>query len=150
MANYDDPVAAAEEAAEAMRALAHATRRFTDPSDTYWTMGSILAIASRFASVLEQVAQAHRDHLESAHDDKGRRTAGSVFGLSAAQELHRAAMLQTEAFRRLDQASQSSGRIAWYADEPENRTPVTLAAATPVVPSDGARRPTQRVSEPGL
>ncbi len=150
MANDDDPVAAAQEAAEAMRALALATRRFADPADASWAMGDVLAIASRFIQVLEQVAQAHRDQLAFAHDDTGRRTAGRAFGLSAAVDLHQAAIAHAEVFRRLDRAAQSSGRIAWYSDDPAHRVPVSLAAGHTVEAVTTPRRSLQRVSEPGL
>ncbi|WNB86445.1 hypothetical protein [Cellulomonas sp. ATA003] len=149
MPNDDNPVAAAEEAAQAMRALAHATRRFDDPADTYWAMGNILAIATRFSQVLEQVAQAHRDNLQAAHDDNGHRTAGRALGLSAAQHLHQAAIMQGEALHRLDLAAQSSGQIAWYADDPATRTPVALVTG-PTVASERSSRPIRHVSEPSL
>lgn len=149
--NFDDPVVAAEHAAEAMRALAHATRTFDDPSDTYWTMGNVLAIASRLIQVLEQVGEAHRDNIELAHDDGGHRTAGRAFGLSAAENLHKAAIVHTEGYRRLDQASQSSGRIAWYPDEPAKRTRVPpLAAGAQVIPMDSASRRIHQIPEPEL
>ncbi len=148
MGNHDDPVAAAAEAAEAMRALAHATQRLDNPSDLTWTLGDVLAITSRLIQVLEQVGHAHRDHAQSAHDNSGRRTAGRAFALSAAADLHQAAITHAEAFRRLDRAAQSSGRIGWSAPEPANRTPVPLAAR-PAVMVDSSSRPVQD-AEPGL
>ncbi|WP_165350352.1 hypothetical protein [Xylanimonas protaetiae] len=144
---------AAENAAEAMRALAHATRTFEDPADTYWTLGNILAITSRFIQVLEQVADAHRAQIDRAHDDDGRRTAGRAFGLSAATNLHQAALALGDGYRRLDEASRTSGRIAWYADVPARRTLVPRAVNdAKVVPLTGGGRPEPQPPyvEPGL
>ena len=107
-------------------------------------------LSIEFIQVLEQVAQAHRDHAASAHDDTGRRTAGRAFGLSAAVDLHQAAIAHAQAFRRLDRAAQSSGRIAWYPDDPAHRVPVTLAAGHTVEAVTTSSRPIMRVSEPGL
>ena len=126
--NDDNPVAAAENAAEAMRALAHATRSFDDPADTYWTLGGILSTASRFIQVLEQVAEAHRSRIDQAHDDDGRRTAGRAYGLAAAADLHTVALTLSDVYRRLDHASQNSGRISWYPEPPVASAQATAKA----------------------
>lgn len=41
MADYDRPAPSADEAAEHLRALAHATRHFQDPGETYWVLGDL-------------------------------------------------------------------------------------------------------------
>ena len=43
MATFDNPAVDADEAAEALRALAHASRVLTDPGDTYRVLGSLSA-----------------------------------------------------------------------------------------------------------
>ncbi|WP_104129507.1 hypothetical protein [Cryobacterium sp. N21] len=43
MSTFQDPIADADEACEALRALAHATRRFNDPAQTYDVIGNLLA-----------------------------------------------------------------------------------------------------------
>jgi len=42
MATFDDPLADGEEARQALRALAHATRSFTTPAHTYEVIGGLL------------------------------------------------------------------------------------------------------------
>ena len=42
MPTFDDPLADAEEARQALRALAHATRTFASPSQTYTVVGELL------------------------------------------------------------------------------------------------------------
>ncbi|PMC74276.1 hypothetical protein CJ197_14340 [Brachybacterium sp. UMB0905] len=41
MATFVDPVADAAEAYEGLRGLAHATRAFDDPADTYRVLGEV-------------------------------------------------------------------------------------------------------------
>ena len=41
MADYDRPAPSADEAAEHLRALAHATRHFQDPGETHWVLGDL-------------------------------------------------------------------------------------------------------------
>ena len=43
MPTFDDPVADATEASAALRGLAHATRQFADPADTYPVIGDLLS-----------------------------------------------------------------------------------------------------------
>ncbi|QAY63240.1 hypothetical protein ET495_08275 [Xylanimonas allomyrinae] len=117
--NYpESPVTSAEQAATAMKALARATRTFEDPADTHWTVGNLLSIAGSFIEVLENLAHAHRASIEAAHDDAGRHAAGLAFCLTAADDLHKAALAHADAYRRLDEAASASSRIAWHTDPP--------------------------------
>lgn len=43
MPTFDDPVADATEASTTLRDLAHATRQFEDPADTYPVIGDLLS-----------------------------------------------------------------------------------------------------------
>ncbi|MFC5931930.1 hypothetical protein D6T64_02165 [Cryobacterium melibiosiphilum] len=58
MPTFPDPVAAADAASESMRALAHATRRIDDPSQTYDVLGNLIATVRSLGQVLDQVASA--------------------------------------------------------------------------------------------
>lgn len=125
MANYDEPVSSGLEAAEAMKALAHATLKFGDrPEDTFSVLGDMLAITSSYVNVLHNLAAAHERTIEHAHDDQGRdRDAGRALGLAAAQSLRRAAFQIADAYRHVDQATHMSSRIVWVPDAPATRTP---------------------------
>jgi hypothetical protein len=114
MPTFDDPRADAAETQAALRGLAHATRAFSDPADTYQVIGDLLAGVRSLRQVLDQLASAHIAYRARAHDDNGNQLAGANSALAAADELHQAATLLDTVDWRLDAASQHSGRIAWH------------------------------------
>jgi hypothetical protein len=120
----------AEDAAEAMRRLAHSTRTFDDPSDTYWVITDLAATVRRLEQVIAQVQAAHRDNVDLAHDDQGKAATGHVQALTAAEHLSKAGQLFGLAYVSLDLAMGHSGAIAWYP-----ATNTTAAAGA------GGRRP---------
>lgn len=127
MVTFYDPQADAEEASQALRGLAHATRSFEDPGETYTTIGELLSGVRSLRQVLDQLSEAHLHHRELAHDDEGNHLNGAHAALAAADELHQAGTLLDEAHVRLDRASQHSGRIAW---QPQAKpSPVSQEAA---------------------
>ena len=121
MLTFTDPVADAEEAYEAMRALAHASRTFEQPEDMYGVLGDLLGSVRSLEQVLTQIATAHESSRDRAADDAGDRATGVRDALTTAGELRQAAALIGEAERRLDAASAAAGRIAWHpaAEMPE-------------------------------
>lgn len=122
MPTYYDPVADAGEVRESGRALAHASRAFLDPADTYQVVGELLGTLRSLEQVLEQVASAHVRDQDKAFLDNGDRSGGLIEADAAARALRRAAAAIGQAERAVDEASQHSGRIAWHpapvADEP--------------------------------
>jgi len=121
MPTFNDPTTDAAEAALALRGLAHATRAFDDPADTYAVLGDLLAGVRSLRQVLDQLGTVHISHRARAHDDDGNHLAGAHATLTAADELHQAGTLCDEVESRLDRAMQHSGRIAWHpATAPEH------------------------------
>lgn len=122
MPTYYDPVTDAGDARESVRALAHASRAFRDPADTYQVVGELLGTLRSLEQVLEQVASAHVREQDRAFLDNGDRSGGLIEADAAALALRRAAAAIGQAERAVDEASQHSGRIAWHpapvADEP--------------------------------
>ncbi|MDQ7991096.1 MAG: hypothetical protein REI45_00275 [Propionicimonas sp.] len=118
MPTFDDPRKDADEAFQALRGLAHASRAFTDPADTYPVIGDLLGGVRSLRQVVDQLAAAHITHRGRAHDDAGNQTAGATSALAAADELHQAGTLLDAVEERLNAASQHSGRIAWHPAEP--------------------------------
>ncbi len=122
MPTFSNPVADAADAREAARALAHATRTFAEPADTYLVVGDLLGTLRSLEQVLEQVAAMHVLHQDIAFLDSGDRSGGLIEADAAATALRRAAALVGQAERAVDEASQHSGRIAWHPapalDEP--------------------------------
>lgn len=136
MPTFDNPVEDAMEASAALRGLAHATRTFTDPAETYPVLGELLAGVRSLRQVLDQLAAAHISTRSRAHTDAGSQPAGATAALAAADELHQAGTLLDQAHDHLDRAFSCSGRIAWHpavtADGP------TAAPAEPVAAGAGA------------
>ena len=57
MPTFQDPVVDGEEACHALRALAHATRTFDDPAQTYEVVGDLLGGLRSLEQVLDQVRE---------------------------------------------------------------------------------------------
>ncbi len=113
MPTYDNPAADASEAAEALRALAHATRTFTDPSDTYRVLGSLSGALISLQQSLDQLADWHERNADHAATDDGDRAAGRGDATAAGDYLHHAAERVEHAHRSLNEAFNYNGRIAW-------------------------------------
>lgn len=111
---FSNPVQDATETRQAVRALAHASRAFADPADTYQVVGELLGTLRSLEQVLEQVAAAHVLHQDKAFLDNGDREAGVDEAWAAANALRRAAELVQSAETAVDQASQHSSYIAWH------------------------------------
>ena len=111
---FSNPVQDATETRQAVRALAHASRAFADPADTYQVVGELLGTLRSLEQVLEQVAAAHVLHQDKAFLDNGDHEAGVDEAWAAANALRRAAELVQSAETAVDQASQHSSYIAWH------------------------------------
>lgn len=119
MPTFHDPLADAGEASTALRGLAHASRVFDDPADTYAVLGDLLSGVRSLRQVLDQVGSAHLVHRGRAHDDDGDQAIGASEALAAADDLHHAGTLLDGVEERLDAAMAHSGRIAWHAPAQE-------------------------------
>lgn len=118
MPTFQNPTADAAEASEALRGLAHATREFEDPADTYPVLGDLLAGVRSLRQVLDQLATAHVTNRVRAYDDAGDQNSGATYALAATAELQQAAALLDGVHDRVNAAMAASGRIAWRP-EPE-------------------------------
>ncbi|MCW4353462.1 hypothetical protein ONR57_09150 [Hoyosella sp. YIM 151337] len=116
MPTFHDPLADAAEASEALPGLAHASRVFDDPADTYRVFGDLVAGVRSLRQVLDQLAATHLNARDRAFDDDGNPAAGAASALAAADELHQAGTLLDQAYDRLDAAFSHSGRIAWHPE----------------------------------
>ncbi len=141
MPTFNDPLGDAEEARQALRALAHATQSFASPSQTYGVIGELLGGLRSLHQVLGQVASAHTRHEEFAVTDDGEHWTGVEEAFAAARGLERAARLVARAELAVDQASQHSGRIAWDTTAFRPIVPVSDRLAPRFGPSDPFARP---------
>lgn len=129
MPTFTDPRTDAAEASEALRGLAHASRSFENPADTYPVIGDLIAATRALPQVLEQLASAHLANQNLARNDAGDPIAGDLAVVRTAEALRRASALVDQASDALDQARQQSGRIAWPTDPDRELIP----ADAPVV-----------------
>ena len=128
MPTFDNPVEDAMEASAALRGLAHATRTFTDPAETYPVLGELLAGVRSLRQVLAQLAAAPHAAPAPPHPHAGSQPAGATAALAAADELHQAGTLLDAVYDRGDAAMSQSGRIAWHpAPEPLDASGATRA-----------------------
>lgn len=112
MPTFQNPTADAAEASEALHGLAHATRVFEDPADTYAVLGDLLSGVRSLRQVLDQLATVHVSNQVRAYDD-GNQGAGASHALTAAADLRQAAALLDGVHDQVDAAMGVSGRIAW-------------------------------------
>lgn len=119
MPTYHDPLQDAAEASDALRGLAHASRVFDNPADTYSVLGDLLSGVRSLRQVLDQVGSAHLGHRGRAHDDDGDQAIGASEALAAADDLHHAGTLLDSVEERVNAAMTHSGRIAWHAPAQE-------------------------------
>ena len=133
MPTFHDPVADADEAHEALRGLAHATRTFNDPSQTHDVIGDVLGTIRSLQQVLEQVAVAHLDHRDRTLSEAGDPAVGAAHASRVADALRAAALQLGNVEINVDLASQQSGQIVWQV----SRRPATV---TGVVNNEFASR----------
>ena len=113
MPTYENPAVDADEAAEALRGLAHASRVVTDPSDTYRVLGSLTTALASLRQSLDQLADWHDRNAGRAADDNGHQRAGRHDALAAGEYLRDAADRVRQAHGSLNEAFSHNGRIAW-------------------------------------
>lgn len=136
MPTFHDPLADGAEASEAMGGLAHASRTFDDPADTYTVLGDLTAAMRSLRQVLDQLATTHLAHRDRAHHDDGDQLAGDRSALAAADALHQAGTLLDQAHDHLNTAFSHSGRIAWHPEpaqtslDHDTPAPTTSTAGT--------------------
>ncbi|OJU41516.1 MAG: hypothetical protein BGN97_10110 [Microbacterium sp. 69-10] len=118
MPTFNDPKADADEAYAALRGLAHATRTFENPADTYDVLGNLLGGMGSLAQVIDQLAGAHLAARHRAFDDTGDQLAGETAAEAAGRELLAVKALLDQAYRGLDVAMSQSGKIAWHPEPP--------------------------------
>ena len=114
MPTYENPVTDAAEAYEALRGLAHATRSWDEPAETYRVIGEVVASIRCLGQVLDQLAGVHLRHQDQVSTDDGDRAAGAVAALSAADGFHQAAVLLDQGHDHLNAAFVQSGKIVWH------------------------------------
>lgn len=117
MPSFTNPVADADEAQESVRALAHATRRFTDPSDVYSVLGSLSQLMGSLTQVLHQLGAVHDRSTHRLACVEGDPRQGRAVSYQVAWELHRAAEMAHQIGTAVDRAHQGEASIAYDVRE---------------------------------
>lgn len=127
MATFIDPAADAATAHQGLRALAHATRRTTDPAAIYAVLGSLTLAASAFEQTLHQLAAFHDGPDGSRCRVEGDPRKGRAAAYQVSWELHRAGEIMRQVAAALGRAHEVEGTISYplpdVAVVPERRSP---------------------------
>jgi len=113
MPTFHDPLVDAEEFSAAARGLAHASRSFAEPIDTYRVLGDLQSAMFSLHQSLQQIAAFHTRLADRASTDHGDRAAGREHALIAAMRLETAATHVDRATDHLMVAVAENGKIAW-------------------------------------
>ncbi len=113
MPTYDDPIADATELSEAARGLAHASRGFPEPIDSYRVLGNLQSALMSLHQSIQQISEFHLRNADRASTDNGDRAAGREHALMAAVRLEAAATHVDRATDQLMAAFVENGCIAW-------------------------------------
>lgn len=112
MPTFDNPAADASEAEQALRGLAHATRRIEDPSQVYAVLGSLSRATASLSQSLHQLGSHHDKHGARADativDPK---QTGAAYRVS--WDLHRAGEMLASIQKSIDSAQQSEATIVY-------------------------------------
>ncbi len=123
-----NPVDDADEAREALRGLAYATRHFDRDEDIYPVLGALTHSVEALQQVLNQLAAWHLTDRPRAATDSGDRAAGIAEAVAAAASLKQAAISLDRVWEGVNRAWSHNGAIAWQPDvltpdTPANRAP---------------------------
>lgn len=123
MPSFQNPVPDVDEAREAMRGLAYATRHIAHAEDTYPVLGSVTRAVEGLQQVLRQLAAWHHTARPRAASDGGDRTVGAAAATAAADALITAAAALDGVWDAVNTAWSHNGRIAWRRDTPSPAPP---------------------------
>ncbi|MGN6130483.1 MAG: hypothetical protein ACTHOK_09110 [Nocardioidaceae bacterium] len=117
MPTFTKPSLDADEAIEALRGLAHATRSIDDPTEIYPVLGSLSSGLASLEQVLHQLGQFHDDTVNRRALVTGDPRAGRAASYQVAWELHRAAEIVHQVAAGLDRAHEVEATIAYNAPD---------------------------------
>lgn len=114
MPTFEDPAADANDAEQALRGLAHATRRIDDPAQIYSVLGSLSQAVASLNQSLHQIGSFH-DHRSNhtVPEQRGPRQAGAAY--RASWDLHRAAEILTIVGESIDSAQAAEATIVYQS-----------------------------------
>jgi hypothetical protein len=135
MPTFNDPTADADEAQQALRGLAHATRSVNDPTQIYPVLGSLSAAAVSLEQSLHQLGSFHDGPAQKRAWVTGDERAGRAASHQISWELHRAGEILRQVAASLDHAHEVEASIGYDSSdfplvpEPPRATPPPGALA---------------------
>ena len=113
MARFDRPRTHADEAREALRRLAHATRHVEDPTEIYPLLGELTTGLASLAQSLHQIADFHDGPAQRRAWVTGDARSGRSESYQVAWELHRAAEIVHQVATGIDRAHEVEATIVY-------------------------------------
>lgn len=110
---YSRSLTHADDAHEALRQLAHTTRRIEDPTTIYPMLGELSAALNDLAQALHQIAGVHDAQVTQQVTVGGDHRAGRAASYQVAWDLHRAAEMLGQIAGGIDQAHQIEAQITY-------------------------------------
>lgn len=124
-----DPAAEADEAARALRALAHATRSIDDPRQIYSVLGSLTTAVASLRQSLHQIAARHEHPSVTADWVAVAASRGHPHrGYRVAWELHRAGEIVHQVSTTINHAHSTEAEITYAKCDPPPLSPRTRSA----------------------
>lgn len=109
-----DPAAEADEAARALRALAHATRSIDDPRQIYSVLGSLTTAVASLSQSLHQISARHEHPSATAAWVALAESRGQPHrGYQVAWELHRAGEVLHQVSTTINHAHSTEAEITY-------------------------------------
>lgn len=120
MTSFVDPVAAADQSQQALRALAHTTRSLADTRDLYSLLGSLSAAAASLSQSLHQIASAHDGPQHPGSWVPEQSPSGRAAAYQVSWELHRAGEIMRQVATAIDHAHEVESTITYtHRDSPD-------------------------------
>lgn len=113
MPTFDRPRTHADEAHEALRQLAHATRHVEDPTEIYPVLGELSNGLASLAQSLHQIADFHEGPAHNRTWVTGDPRTGRAASYQVAWELHRAAEMVHQVAAGIDRAHEVEATIPY-------------------------------------
>lgn len=117
MPTFDRPRTHADEAREALRQFAHATRRIEDPTEIYPVLGELSNGLASLAQSLHQIGEFHEGPARKRAWVTGDARAGRAASSQVAAELHRAAEMVRQVAAGIDRAHEVEATIAYHVHD---------------------------------
>ena len=129
MPTFEDAVADAAEAQQAMRGLAHAMQGMSDPSQGYPVLGSLTWGLASLEFALSQLARFYETTASEQGEVRGDRDAGRASAQRVAEHLRASSELVARAVESVTYAHNADSEIA-YTPPTVARAPRRTARAT--------------------